>query len=204
VGAPRHASDPREDDGAPTADPNHPDRVEQRRRAAFQWYVVPELDVLARVARSLTGSAHDAEDLVQDTLIRAYRAADRFDGESPRAWLLTIMRNTQKNRVRRRRPSLLRGGDDVRHRLAQEPGGEEPERLVTERLLDGRLDRAVRSLPARFRAVVELVDLAGLTYEEAATFLDIPAGTVMSRLHRARARLRGTLGDTVPLPRSAS
>ena len=76
--------------------------------AAFARYVTPELDVLYRVALSITRKPADAEDLVQDTLLRAYRSIERFDGRYPRAWLLTIMRNAQINRVRRKRPELLR------------------------------------------------------------------------------------------------
>ena len=75
--------------------------------AAFAQHVLPEIDVLHRVALSLTRNAADAEDVVQETLIRAYRSIERFDGRHPRAWLLTILRNTHINRNRRRRPELL-------------------------------------------------------------------------------------------------
>ena len=78
---------------------------------SFELYVIPELEVLARVALTITRNSADAEDLVQETLLSAYRAIDRFDGTHPRAWLLTIMRNTEKKRHRRRRPNLLRDGD---------------------------------------------------------------------------------------------
>lgn len=75
-----------------------------RQATAFRTYVEPELEVLLRVARTLTGSAGDAEDLVQETLIRAWRSVDRFDGRHPRAWLFTILRNTNMNMNRRQRP----------------------------------------------------------------------------------------------------
>ena len=75
--------------------------------ARFERWVLPEVDVLLRVAQSITRNTHDAEDLVQDTMLRAYRSIDSFDGRYPRAWLLTILRNTEINRHRRRRPSLL-------------------------------------------------------------------------------------------------
>lgn len=161
---------------------------------AFRTYVVPEIPVLLRVARSITRHNQDAEDLVQDTLVRAYRAIDRFDGAYPRAWLLTILRNTQRNRVRRQRPVLLGDGGDGRDELANHPGGIEPEIVLSERLLEADLQAAVDALPEQFRGAIELVDLGGLTYEEAADMLDIPIGTVMSRLHRGRARLREQLG----------
>lgn len=149
---------------------------------------------MLRVARSITRHDQDAEDLVQDTLVRAYKALDRFDGRYPRAWLLTILRNTQKNRVRRQRPVLLGNGGDGRDELANHGGGIEPEIVYDDKLLEANLQAAVDALPERFREAVELVDLAGLTYEEAAVVLDIPIGTVMSRLHRARLRLREQLG----------
>lgn len=161
---------------------------------AFRRYVVPEIEVLLRVARSITRHDQDAEDLVQDTLLRAFRAIDRFDGAYPRAWLLTILRNTQRNRVRRQRPVLLADGGDGRDELANFGGGIEPEIVLDEKLLEDDLQAAVDALPENFRGAVELVDLAGLTYEEAAAVLDVPVGTVMSRLHRARTRLREQLG----------
>jgi len=151
-----------------------PDATGVGSEQAFRRYVVPEIEVLLRVARSITRHQHDAEDLVQDTLLRAYRAIDRFDGSNPRAWLLTILRNAHLNQARRRRPALLR----------------EPEQEHVARLLDGHLEAAIRTLPEKFRRAVELVDLAGLSYEEAAQVLDVPVGTVMSRVHRGRARLR--------------
>jgi RNA polymerase sigma-70 factor, ECF subfamily len=178
----------------------------QRARAdheAFRRYVLPELDVLLRVALSRTRSAADAEDLVQDTLIRAYRAIGRFDGTYPRAWLLTIMRNAQANRVRRRRPSLLRD-PDAGQRLAE---NREPqpsaEAIVVGEAFDTTVAAAVAGLPARFRHVVELVDIAGLSYQEAADVLGVPIGTVMSRLHRARHRIRTRLTAAGLAPRSA-
>ena len=76
---------------------------------AFERYVLPEIEVLLRVANSLTRNHAEAEDLVQDTLLRAYRAIDGFDGRYPRAWLLTILRNTHINRNRRRRPARTAG-----------------------------------------------------------------------------------------------
>ena len=87
--------------------------------AAFARYVLPEVDVLYRVALSITRNKADAEDLVQDTMLRAFRAIERFDGRHPRAWLLTIMRNAQINRVRRRRPGLLNDPDEFADRDAR-------------------------------------------------------------------------------------
>ena len=170
---------------------------ERTQRAAFDRYVVPEIEVLYRVARSITRNPTDAEDLVQDTMLRAYRGIGRFDGRHPRAWLLTIMRNAQINRVRRKRPELLRDPDATMERLADE-GSEDvgPETQVIERGYDAAVEAAVDALPEKFRAVVELVDIQALSYQEAAEILDVPTGTVMSRLHRARTRIRKHLEDS--------
>jgi RNA polymerase sigma-70 factor (ECF subfamily) len=159
---------------------------------AFERYVVPELEVLLRVARSLTRDHAEAEDLVQDTLVRAYRAIDRFDGRHPRAWLLTILRNTNINRHRRRRPELLRDGDVADGRLARLASADRTDDVVDD-AIDDEILEALASLDERFRRVVELVDIDGLTYAEAAEVLGVPVGTVMSRLHRARARIRDRL-----------
>ena len=163
--------------------------------AAFERYVLPEIDVMLRVARSLTRNAADAEDLVQDSLLRAYKAIDRFDGRHPRAWLLTILRNTNINRNRRRRPELLRDPDVQLEQAAQEPSDDErsrPDRFV-DLQFDAALEDALNSLGPTFREVVELVDIDGLSYAEAAAVIDAPVGTVMSRLHRGRKKIRQEL-----------
>lgn len=160
------------------------------REEAFARYVVPEIDVLLRVATSLTGSLAEGEDLVQDTLIRAYRAADRFDGRHPRAWLLTILRNTQRNRVRGRRPELLRDPDAEATRFEGADPSPSAEGVALEQQFDAAVEAAFEKLPRQMRRVVELVDLDGLSYREAAEVLGVPPGTIMSRLHRARRRIR--------------
>ncbi len=167
------------------------------REVAFRTYVVPEIDVMYRVAMSLTRRKADAEDLVQDSLLRAYRAVDRFDGRYPRAWLLTILRNTHINRNRRRRPGLLHDPDTELDRLASTDADDDydPEATVVAPVFDVAVSEALEALPPRFRIAVEMVDLAGLSYQEAAEQLDVPVGTVMSRLHRARRRMRSNLED---------
>lgn len=160
----------------------------------FSAYVLPELDVLLRVARSLTPSPADAEDLCQETLLRAYRAIGSFDGRHPRSWLLTIMRNARINQVRRRRPDLLDDPDATFDRLQDtSPDGASAETLAMADTFEAGVDAALCGLPPVFRQVVELVDVGGLSYREAAEALDIPVGTVMSRLHRARRRVRDAL-----------
>ena len=160
--------------------------------AAFEQFVLPEVDILLRVARSLTGHDADAEDLVQDTLLRAFRAIDHFDGRHPRAWLFTILRNAHRNRHRRRQPELLRDG----HQAAQQADlidSRERVDAIVDATLDADVERALCTLTPPFRQVVSLVDIGGLSYAEAARVLDIAEGTVMSRLHRARRRVREQL-----------
>ncbi len=158
----------------------------------FAQYVLPEVEVMLRVANSLTRNRADAEDLVQDTMLRAFGAIERFDGRHPRAWLLTILRNTHINRNRRRRPELLRDPDVQLERAAQAPVDDEavrPDRFV-DLQFDAEVDVALASVSPAFREVIELVDVDGLTYAEAAEVLGVPIGTVMSRLHRGRTRIR--------------
>ncbi len=161
----------------------------------FTRLVLPEVDVMWRVAMSLTRNRADAEDLVQESLLRAYRAIHTFDGRYPRAWLLTIVRNTERNRHRRRRPELLSDPNIAEERgPATEP--DDVERYAEDREFDAAVTASLEELPENFRRVIELVDVDGLTYQEAADLLEVPLGTVMSRLHRARRRIRELL---VPL-----
>jgi RNA polymerase sigma-70 factor (ECF subfamily) len=174
----------------PTPSPTDPEREH-----AFRTHVVPEFELLYAMGVRLTRDPHEAEDLVQDTLLRAYRAIHRFDGRHPRAWLLTILRNTNINRGRKKTPALL---FDPGHTLSQvtaagadgRDGAAEP---ALDRIADPVLVKALQNLSEDHQAVVALVDVDGLTYQQAADLLDVPVGTVMSRLHRARRRLRTVL-----------
>lgn len=162
------------------------------RAAAFAEHVEPEIPVLLRVAQNLVGSPSDAEDLVQETLIRAYRALEGFDGRHPRAWLLTILRHTASNLRRRTRPDLVESWDVV-----PDPrpafGANRPKAAddtVVDQMLEADVEAALSSLDVKFRQVIILVDVHGLTYAECSQALGIPVGTVMSRLSRARDRMR--------------
>ncbi|MCA1692779.1 MAG: sigma-70 family RNA polymerase sigma factor [Actinobacteria bacterium] len=164
------------------------------RDAAFATCVIPEIEILARVALSLTRNQADAEDLVQDTLMRAYKAIDRFDGRHPRAWLLTILRNTNINRATKRRVDVVPGAGAASLALARMPSADAgPEELTVERTFDAVIERELAALPGDMRAVIELIDMGGLSYQAAADALGAPVGTVMSRLHRARKRMRNGL-----------
>jgi len=170
--------------------------VADERDQRFREQVLPELEVLYRVARRLTRTVAEAEDLAQDALVRAYRAFDSFDGRYPRAWLLTIVRNTHINSLRKRRPDLLE--EETAQRLPA-TGADGRVDGTSERALHDDFDPLVRSalasLSADHRAVIALIDLDGLSYQEAADLLGVPVGTVMSRLHRARRKVRGHLED---------
>lgn len=162
----------------------------------FRLYVEPEIEVLLRVASTLTGPS-EAEDLVQETLVRAWRSVDRFDGRHPRAWLLTILRNTNMNMNRRRRPDTVAEFADftsTRPAFGIEPQGTED--TVMSQILSDDLERAVQSLSPKFRTALLLIDVDQLTYTEAASALGVPVGTVMSRLSRARQRVRRHLEPT--------
>ena len=163
------------------------------RAVRFAQYVEPEIPILYRVALTLAGQRADAEDLVQDTLVRAYRAIDRFDGAYPRAWLLTILRNTHRNRLRVRIPSLLSEGEQEVGLLDGAGDARSAEDVVVDAQFEAVVCEALAALPTMHRVVVQLVDVDGLTYAEAAEALGVPRGTVMSRLHRARARIRTSL-----------
>jgi len=159
----------------------------------FAFHVQPHIPLLYATAYTLTRNSAEAEDLVQDTLLRAFRAIERFDGAYPKAWLLTILRNTNINRAQKKRPFLFDDPDDASADVVDEVT---PEDIIVEPVFDAAVQSALDELPDPFRAVIDLVDVGGLSYAEAADLLDIPVGTVMSRLHRGRGRIRKRLSTT--------
>ncbi len=157
------------------------------------------LDALYQVALRLTRNRAEAEDIVQDAFLRAFRGFDRFNpGTNCRAWLFTILRNVFLNRVRSQGREVLEA--DLGDRMTAEAAGEgrgiggNPEEELLQSVLHGDVDRALKALPLPFREAVVLVDLEGLSYREVAEVLGCPVGTVMSRLSRGRALLRRALG----------
>lgn len=165
----------------------------------FEGVALVHLDLLYRAALRLTHNRAEAEDLVQETWLRALRHFDQFDpGSNCRAWLLTILRNAFLNRLRREGREILES--DMAATEAGAARLEEasvarssPEEDFFQTVLHGDVDRALKTLPLPFRLVVTLADLEGLTYKEVAQVLDCPIGTVMSRLSRARQLLRKEL-----------
>ena len=153
---------------------------------------------LLAFARSLTGDADEAEDLVQETCLRALGARDRFaPGSNLKAWLFTILRNLHLNRRRdaAARPRVVPIDElsPERHPTVGVLG--DVERLVLARADVGRVVEAFRSLPAVFAAPLHLVAFEEMSYAEVARLLDIPIGTVMSRVYRARRLLMATLAE---------
>lgn len=164
----------------------------------FEQTALVHLDTLHRVALRLTRNRAEAEDVVQETCLRAFRAFDRFSaGTNCRAWLVTILRNVFLNRVRDRAREVLEGdmgGLDTMDIATEDQVVASPEEEFLQSVLHGDVDRAVKTLPLAFREVVVLVDLEGLSYREVAEALACPIGTVMSRLSRGRRLLRQALG----------
>jgi RNA polymerase sigma-70 factor (ECF subfamily) len=156
----------------------------------------PHLDAAWRLARWLTGNGAEAEEVVQDACLRAWRAQSRVAVEDSRAWLLAIVRNTAWTRLRdaRRRTGnivpLHEAGRDVERAAAPGPG---PEAALAGAQRADLLHRALAGLPPAFREVVVLRDLEDCSYAEIAAVIGIPVGTVMSRLARGRRRLRAAL-----------
>ncbi len=165
------------------------------RPAQFEAEALACLDSLYRTALRLTRSPADAEDLVQETYLKAFRAADRFtEGTNLRAWLFTILHNTARNRLRDRARDAVTVDSETVERAADAPewsGGaaDTPETQLLRETLDPDLRAAVDALPPAFREAVWLRDVEEFSYAEIAEMLDIPAGTVMSRISRGRRLL---------------
>ena len=156
------------------------------------------LDALYHLALRLTRNRAEAEDVVQEAFLRAFRSFDRFNpGTNCRAWLFTILRNVFLNRVRSQGREVLEaevGGLDQVEMTTDTRVEGNPEERFLQTMLHGDVDRALTTLPLAFREAVLLVDVEGLTYREVADVLRCPIGIVMSRLSRGRALLRRALG----------
>jgi RNA polymerase sigma-70 factor (ECF subfamily) len=176
--------------------------------ASFEAEALACLDSLYRTALRLTRVPADAEDLVQDTYLKAFRAADRFEpGTNLRAWLFTILHNTARNRARDRSRDTVTVDSEVVERAADvpfTPGAvvETPEAQLIRETLDPDLKAAVDGLPDTFRQAVWLRDVEEFSYAEIARMLDVPIGTVMSRISRGRRMLFEALNQHVRLSRA--
>ncbi|MES2461434.1 MAG: sigma-70 family RNA polymerase sigma factor [Armatimonadota bacterium] len=188
-----------------------PGSLTREQERQFEELILPHEASLYGPAMALTRSSSDAEDLVQDTLLRAFDRFDTFRSDgSPRAWLHTIMRNLFFNAYRKksREPKQVSldqfdpagagsAGGAVMATLdspnAQQPSFSSPERIVLSQMEGAAVLDAVKQLPHEYRQVVVLADIQGLPYQEIADQLDIPVGTVRSRLSRGRERVRRAL-----------
>lgn len=165
---------------------------DQSKLARFEQNILPHLDAAYNLARWLTRNEHDAEDMAQESYLRAFKFFEGFHGTDARAWLLAIVRNTcytwlQQNRGRETMASF----DEEIHTIENEASN--PARLVLKSDDREVLKEALEELPVEFREVVVLRDLEELSYKQVAEIANIPLGTVMSRLARARERLKRIL-----------
>ena len=177
--------------------------------ASFEAEALASLDSLYRTALRLTRVPADAEDLVQETYLKAFRAADRFEpGTNLRAWLFTILHNTARNRVRDRARDNVAIDSEAVERAAEaaafrgatsSAGPETPESLLLRDTLAPELQAAINALPDALREAVWLRDVEEFSYAEIARMLDIPVGTVMSRISRGRHLLYEQLHHLRPV-----
>jgi RNA polymerase sigma-70 factor (ECF subfamily) len=165
-------------------------------RARFEQQVLPHLDAAFNLARWLTRNDHDAEDVVQEAMLRAYRFFDGLRGEA-RPWLLAIVRNACFSWLQANRPAELQAID----RMELESDAPGPEALAARDLDRRRLNEAIAALPVQFREVLVLRELEDLAYKDIARIAEIPIGTVMSRLARARRLLAESLRIIAAPPR---
>lgn len=182
-----------------------------KKQQAFNKEVLPHLDAMYNYALRLTGDQSDAEDLVQDTIVKAFRFFDSYEkGTNAKAWLFRILKNSFINNYRKhqKHPQEV-DYDEVSSYYetvrAERTDTSNLENLIFRNLMDDNFTKALARLPEDFRTVVLLCDVDGFTYEEISNMLDVPIGTIRSRLHRGRnllktelyeiAKTRGYTGD---------
>ncbi len=177
-------------------------KEELAKRKAFESEALPHMDALYRTALRMTKNQNDAEDLVQEALVKAYRFWDKFEpGSNCRAWLFKIMTNIFINQYRSKaRSPMAVNVDDIDDnflygQLAIVGSDNNPEKQMFAKIFDDDVKKAIESLPDDFRLVVVLSFLEGFSYQEIAEIADLQLGTVKSRLHRGRKLLQKVLFD---------
>ena len=176
------------------------------KRRLFEQEALPHLDVLFTAALYLTRNEEEANDLCQETMLRAYRFFHQFTiGTNCRAWLLTILHNIFRTSRTRAKPEHVSATIEEFDRAVEAESlkgassAASPEAIVSERTMDHDLQRALRDLPKEFKAALMLVDVEEMTYQDAAKVLDVPIGTVRSRISRGRALMRQALAPLTGL-----
>lgn len=177
--------------------------LEHNHLPSFDQDVLPHLDAAYNLARWLTRNQQDAEDVVQEAYLRAFRFFHNFRGGNARAWLLKIVRNTSYTWLHANRP-LQDAAEFDENLFSPDPRAPNPEEVVLQNDSGTLVRKALEKLPPNFREVLILRELEGMSYREIAEITGMPAGTVMSSLSRARDRLRQILtglmnGDTGPV-----
>jgi len=171
----------------------------------FELLAMPHLDAAYNLARWLTHNDHDAQDVVQEASVRAMRYVQSFRGDSARAWLLQIVRHTCYSWLKENRPvekAVLDDFDDTWQDIAA-PSADEPPAIAMRKADRQQINEAIASLPTPYREVLVLRELEDLSYSDIARIAEIPVGTVMSRLSRARGLMRAALAPiTRPLLRT--
>ena len=177
---------------------------DQDTRIRFERVIMPHLDAAYNLAHWLTRSNHDAEEVVQEAFLRAYRFFGSFRGEDGKAWLLTIVRNTCYTLHGQQQGTKLHEAfDEELHQPDTLAAGVEstacrnPEAIAIERATGEMVNRALEGLPAVFREALVMRELEGLSYKEIAKIADVPLGTVMSRLARGRQLLQQALAAAI-------
>ncbi len=166
----------------------------QAQRERFERMAESIYPSLFGTALRLTRDREDAGDLLQETLVRAYEAFERFDGRNFKAWMLRILTNLYINRYRRRRREGIASSldeEDAQQPMA--PAEQAPDRMMLDRAVGHEIEEALASIPESFRLAVILSDLEGLSYDEIAEITEVPVGTVRSRIARGRGALRQKL-----------
>jgi RNA polymerase sigma-70 factor (ECF subfamily) len=181
--------------------PAHPSARSREERREFETAAMPFLDSLYNTAFRMTRNSEDAEDLVQETYLKAYRSYEQFEkGTNLKAWLFKILKNTFINEYRRRQAAPPESDfADIEESFESHISSEarenvkNPEQEVLENVLDEDVQRALDELPPDYRMALLLADIEGFSYKEIADILEIPVGTVMSRLYRGRKLLEAAM-----------
>lgn len=180
----------------PPPQPASSPAADAEKRSSFEREALIHLDSLYRVALRLTGNPAEADDLVQETMLKAYRAWHQFQqGTNAKGWLLTILRHAFINEYRRRtrHPETVDIDAIEPFSVFEEVQDDDPSGTFFDRIVDDEVLRAIDQLPEQFRETVVLSDVEGMSYEEIARVLEVPVGTVKSRLFRARRLLQRKL-----------